>query len=97
MDSFYTDVNILGSFSMNSCRSLSLSNFSFTASDITLLHKSSGLIDICSGANSSVTFVRDGGGGVDTRSTMFSSVDVCVILAFFGQPCNAPASTNLWN
>ena len=69
---------------MNACRSLSLSNFSFTASDITLFHKLSGLIESCSSANSSVTFVGDGGGGVDTRSTTFSSVDVCVILDFFG-------------
>ena len=80
---------------MNACKSLSLSNFSFTSSGITLLHKSSGLIESCSGANSSVTFVGVRGWGVDTRSTTFSSVDVCVILAFFGQPCNAPASTNL--
>ena len=80
---------------MNAYRSLSMSNFSFTASDIILLHKSSGLIESCFGANSSVTFVGDGGGGVDTKYIIFSSVDVCVILDFFGRPCNAPASTNL--
>ena len=49
VDSFCTDVNISGSFSINACKSLSLSNFAFTASDIALLHKSSGLTESCSG------------------------------------------------
>ena len=77
--------------------SLSLSNFSFIASEIALLHKLSGIIECCSGTFSSVTFVEDGGGGVDTRSTMFSGVDMWVILAFFGLPGSALALTNIWN
>ena len=82
---------------MNAYRSLSLSTFSFTASDIALLHKLSGIIESGPGIFSSVTFVGDGGGGIDTRSTKFSGVFVWVILAFFGCPSSAPASTNLWN
>ena len=74
-----------------------MSNFSFTASNIALLHKSSGLIDCYSGICSSVTFVEDGGGGVDTRSTKFLGVDMWVILSFFGRPGSAPTSTNIWN
>ena len=82
---------------MNASKSLSLSNFAFIASDIALMHKSSGLTDCCSGTCSSVTFVRDGGGGVDIRSTMFSRIVMWVVLALFGQPGSAPASTNIWN
>ena len=97
MDIFWADVNNSGSFSMNACKSLSLSNFALTASDIALLHKSRGLTECCVGTCSSVTFVSDGGGGVDTRSTVFSNVVVWVVLAFFGRPSSAPASTNIWN
>ena len=97
VDSFCTDVNISGNFSMNACRSLSLLNFVFTAFDIALLHKSSGLTKCFSGTCSSITFVGDGGGGVDTRSTTFSGVVVWVVLAFFGRPGSAPALTNIWN
>ena len=74
MDSFYTDVNISGSFSMNACKSLSLSNFAFTSFDITLLHKSRGLTDCGAGTYSLVIFIDDGGGGIDKRSTTFSGV-----------------------
>ena len=84
MDRFCTDVNISGNFSMNAYKYLSLSNVSLIDSDITFLHKSSGLIECCSGTYSSVNFVGDGGGGVDTRSTMFSGIDVWVILDLFG-------------
>ena len=68
---------------MNDYRSLSLSTFSFTTSDIALLHKLSGLIESGFGIFSSF-IVEDGGGGVGTRSMTFSGVDVWVILAFFG-------------
>ena len=94
---FCTWVKITGNFYMYAWRSLSLSNFSFTASDIALLHKLSGLIKCYSGICSPVTFVGDGGGGIDTRSTTFSGIDVWVILAFFGRLGSAPASTNIWN
>ena len=80
VDSFYTNVNISGSFSMNAYKSLSLSNFSLTDYNIAFLHKSSGLIECCSGTFSSVTFVEDGGGGIDTRLTMSSGVDVWLSL-----------------
>ena len=52
---------------MNAYKSLSLLNFAFIAFDIALLHKSSGLTEFYSGTCSSITFVGDGGGGVDTR------------------------------
>ena len=97
MDNFCTDMSISGNFSMNVYKSLSLSNFSLIASDIAFLHKSSGLIECCSGTCSLVTFIGDGGEAVDTRSTTFSGIVVWVILAFFGPPGSAPASTNLWN
>ena len=90
-------MNILGSFSMNSCKSMSLLNFSLTASNIEFLHKSSGLIECCSGACSLVTFVGDGGGGIDTRSTTFSGVVVWVVLSFFGRPGSSPTLENHWN
>ena len=76
------DINMSGSFSMNACKSLSLSNFAFTAFDIALLHKSRGLTDYGAGTFSLVIFIGDGGGGVDTRSTMFSGI--VVVFAFFG-------------
>ena len=44
-----------------------------------------------------VILVGDGGGGVDTRSTTFSAIEVFVLFALFGRPCCAPASTNIWN
>ena len=55
------------------------------------------LVEGSSGIASCVIWVRDGGGGVDTKSTTFSVVEVFVLLTFFGRPCCAPASTNFWN
>ena len=92
---FYADVNNLGSFSIKSYKSLSLSNFAFTFSDITVLHRSRGMTDYGAGTCSSVIFIGDGGGGIDTRSTTFSGV--IMVFAFFSQPACAPASTNHWN
>ena len=89
------DINMSGSFSMNAYKYLSLSNFAFTASVIRLLHKSRGLTDCGAGTCSSVIFIGDGGGGIDTRSMMF--LGVVVILTFFSQPACAPTSTNHWN
>ena len=82
---------------MYTWRSLSQLNFSFKVSDIAFLHMSSGLMEGGSGISSCVILVGDGGGGVDTRSTTFSAVEVFVLFAFFGRPCCAPASTNLCN
>ena len=41
--------------------------------------------------------VGDGGGGVDTKSIMFSAIEVFVHFTFFGRPCCDPASTNHLN
>ena len=46
---------------------------------------------------SCVIWVGDGGGGVETRSTMFSSTEVVVVFTFFGLPCFAPVSMNHLN
>ena len=56
-----------------------------------------GLMEGGSGIHSCVILVGDGGGGVDTRSTTFSAVEVFVLFAFFGRHCCAPASTNILN
>ena len=82
---------------MYAWRSLSQSNFSFTVSDIEFLHMLSGLMESCSGISSCAILVGDRGGGVDTRSTTFSAVEVFVLFTLFGRPCCAPTSTNLWN
>ena len=82
VDIFWANVNNSSSFSMNAYKSLSLSNFAFTSSDITLLHKLRGLTDCSAGTCSSVIFVGDGDGGVDTRSTMV--LGIFIVLAFFG-------------
>ena len=95
VERFCTEVSNSGNFSMYAWRSLSRSNFSFKVFDIAFLHMSSGLMEGGSGISSCVILVEDGGGGVDTRSTTFSAVEVFVIFAFFGRPWCAPASTNI--
>ena len=54
------------------------------------------MVGIC-GLSSYVIWVGDGGGGVETKSTMFSPIEVVVIFTFFSQPCFAPALTNRLN
>ena len=54
------------------------------------------MVGICR-LSSCVIWVGYGGGGVETKSTMFSSIEVVVIFTFFGHPCFAPASTNHLN
>ena len=49
------------------------------------------------GVSSCVIWVGDGGGGVETKSTMFSDVEVFALFTFSGRPCCAPASTNHLN
>ena len=51
---------------------------------------------IC-GVSSWVIWVGDGGGGVETKSTRFSSNEVVAVFTFFGLPCFAPVSTNRLN
>ena len=97
VESFCTEVSSSGSFSIYAWMSLLWLNFSFKVSDIAFLHMSSGLMESCSGISSCVILVRDGGGGVDTRSTTFLVVEVFELFDLFGQPCCTPASTNLWN
>ena len=58
---------------------------------------STGLMEGSFGIYSCVIWVRDGGGGVDTRSTIFSAIEVFVIFGFFDRPCRAPTSTNFLN
>ena len=60
---------------------MSLSNFSFTVSGIALLYKLRGLNEYCVGVCFSIICVGDGGGGVDTRLTMF--LGIVVVLDFF--------------
>ena len=82
---------------MYAWKSPSWLNHSFSVSDIAFLQMSTGLmVGIC-GLSSYVIWVGDGGGGVGTKSIMFSSIKVVVLFTFFGQPCFAPASTNRLN
>ena len=69
---------------MYAWKSLSRSNLSFRVFGITFLHMSIGLMEGGSGIVSWVILVGDGGGGVDTRSTTFSNIEVFVLLTFFG-------------
>ena len=79
---FWTEVSSSGNFSMYAWKSLSSSNLSFKVSGIAFLHMSTGLIVGRCGISSCVIWVRDGGGGVDTKSTMFLVVEVFVLLPF---------------
>ena len=54
------------------------------------------MVDIC-GLSSYVIWAGDGGGDVETKSTMFSSIEVVVLFTFFDRPYFAPASTNRLN
>ena len=58
---------------------------------------STGLMKGRCGIYSCVIWVKDGGGGVDTKATMFSAVEVFVLFVFFGRPCYAHVSTNILN
>ena len=79
-----TEVSNLGSFSMSAWKYLSWLNISFRVFGIEFLHMSTGLMEGSFGIYSCVIWVRDGGGGVDTRSTIFLAVKVFVLFGFFG-------------
>ena len=81
---FWTEVSSLGNFSMYAWKSLSWLKCSFRVFDIASLHMSTGIMEGSCGISSYVIWVGDGGGGVDTRSTMFSVVEVFVLFTFFG-------------
>ena len=82
---------------MYAWKSLSWLNLSFRVYGIAFLLMSTGImVGIC-GLSSFVIWVGDGGGGVETKSTMFSPVEVVLLFTFFGQPCFAPTSTNYLN
>ena len=87
----------LGNFSMYAWKSPSWLNRSFSVFGIAFLQMSTELmVGICV-VSSCVIWVGDGGGGVETKSTMFSSIEVVAVFTFFGLPCFAPASTNHLN
>ena len=68
---------------MYAWKSLSWSNLSFRVSDIAFLHMSTRLMVGSYKISSCVIWVRYGGGGVDTKSTMFSTIEVFVLFTFF--------------
>ena len=94
---FWVDVNSSGSFLMNAWKSPSWSNRSFSVSGIAFLQMSTGLMVGSCGVSSCVIWVGDGGGGVETKSIIFSSTTGFVVFTYFGLPCFAPASTNRLN
>ena len=49
------------------------------------------------GISSYVIWVGDGSGGVENKSTIFSSTEGFVVFTFFGLPCFAPQSMNRLN
>ena len=67
---------------MNAWKSPSWSNLSFRVSGIAFLQMSTGLIVGICVVSSYVIWVGDGGGGVETKSTMFSAVEVFVLFTF---------------
>ena len=71
---FGNEVSSSGIFSIYIWKSLSWSNLSFKVSNIAFLHMSIGLMEGGAGNASCMILVRDGVGGVDTRSTTFSSI-----------------------
>ena len=82
---------------MNSWKSPSWSNLSFRVFGIAFLQMLTSLmVSICV-VSSCIIWVGDGGGGVDTRSTMFSSTEGVVVFTFFGIPCFAPDSMKRLN
>ena len=54
------------------------------------------MVGICV-VSSCVIWVGDGGGGVDTRSTIFSLTEGVVVFTFFGLPCFDPVSMKRMN
>ena len=80
----WTEVSSSGNFLMYAWNPQSWSNLSFKVSDIAFLHMSIGIMEGSYGFSSCVIWVGDGGGGVDTKSTMFSAVEVFVLFTFFG-------------
>ena len=81
---FWIEVSSLGNLSMYAWKSLSWSNLSFRVSGIAFLHMSNGLMEGSCGIFSCVIWVGEGGGGVDTKSTIFLVVEVFVLFTFFG-------------
>ena len=82
---------------MYALKSPSWLNRSFNVSSIAFLQMSIGImVGIC-GLSSYVIWVGDGVGGVETKSTMFSPIEVVVLFTFFGRTCFAPTSTNHLN
>ena len=49
------------------------------------------------GVSSCVIWFEDGGGGVETKSTIFSLTIGFVVFTFFDLPCFTPTSTNHLN
>ena len=92
-----TEVSNSSNFSIYAWKSLSWSNLSFRVSDIEFLHISTGLMEGSCGISSCVIWVRDRGGGVDTKSTIFLAIEVFVPFTFFGRPCCAPDVTKSLN
>ena len=88
----WADWNSAGSVAKKALSSVSVLALALSASGITLSKTSGDMSVCCTGACSSTILVGDGRGGVVTRST--TSSDSGVVLAFFGRPSGAPASTN---
>ena len=82
---------------MNAWKSLSWSNHSFNFLGIAFLQISIILMVDIYGIYSYVIWVGDGSGGVETKSTIFSSTTGFVVFTFFDLPYFSPASTNRLN
>ena len=82
---------------MYAWKSISWLNLSFKVFGLAFLHMSTRIMEGSFGISSCVIWVGDGGGGVDTRSTIFLVVEVFVVFDFFDQPCHAPALKFFWN
>ena len=85
-------LNSAGNVAKKALSSWSELALALSASGMTLAMSSGDRSACCTGACSSTILVGDGRGGVVTRST--TSSDSGVVLAFFGRPSGAPASTN---
>ena len=85
------------SFSINSWKLSSWWSLYFNVSNIAFLQMCIGLMVVGCGIYSYVIWVWDGSGGVETKSTIFSSTEGFVVFTFFGLPCFAPKSTNHLN
>ena len=84
-------LNSAGSVAKKALSSWSELAVALSASGITLAKSSGETSSYSTGAFSSTILVGEGRGGVVTRST--TSSDSGVVLAFFGRPSGAPAST----